>query len=117
MVVLLLEKVFKIKFSDRDHKAMNVKPDVHVIRVLSRLDLMHESLASPDKNIDPDCKRNSSSEGKLAIRVTRRMYPDFPAKLDTALWRIGKNWCHALSPDCVQCPVDDLCPKEGTEQV
>jgi endonuclease III len=113
MVVLLLEKVFKVDFDDRDHRTMDVKPDVHVIRVFSRLGLMRESIAATDGGVEPDCKRNSSADAKLAIRVARRLHPEFPAKLDTALWRIGRTWCHASSPDCAACRVVLVCPKEG----
>lgn len=90
MVVLLLERVFGLNFSDLDHRSMNVKPDVHVTRVLSRLGVMQDGLAI-DPVGDPECRKDGSTEAALAIQVTRRMNPGYPARLDTPLWIIGRN--------------------------
>lgn len=111
MVVMLLERSLGHTFSDMDHRTMNVKPDVHVIRVLKRLGLMRDGMNSSPMSY-PQCRSQESDEADLAIEVTRQMNPEYPARLDTPLWIIGRNWCHAAAPVCGQCPVDQLCRKE-----
>ena len=64
MIVLLLERCFKVKFNDLDHKNMDIKPDVHTIRVFYRLGFISEP--SEDS----------------AVKVARRLNPEYPGALD-----------------------------------
>ena len=93
MSVLLIEKAYGISFSDLDRKTMDIKPDVHTMRVLFRLGVSHEI-----------------SEN-AAIIAARKLNPDFPGAIDGALWSIGRNWCHAQNPDCAECPLDGVCER------
>lgn len=74
-------------------RQIDVKPDVHLIRVFRRVGL-----------IDGD----SPNE---VIQAARRLNPDFPGALDWPAWRIGQLWCHATAPDCAGCPLDRDCEK------
>jgi endonuclease III len=112
MVVLLLEKVYGVRFGDTDHRAMNVKPDVHVIRVLSRLGVLDSKSHAVERSDACDPRDATGLEGQ-AIAVTRRMHPEYPALLDTPLWMIGRMWCHAQAPACPACPVLGVCPRHG----
>jgi endonuclease III len=94
LAILLIEKAYDCYFSDFDHKNMNIKPDVHTILVLYRLGVSKE--------------KNERSSLKAAMELN----PNFPGDLDKPLWVIGKNWCHANSPKCSDCPVEDLCLKK-----
>jgi len=91
MTVLLIEKAFDVHFPDR--WSMDIKPDVHTMRVLHRLGLIQEA-----------------AEGS-AVRAARALNPKFPGGLDGPLWVIGKTWCHAALPRCRDCPMETLCPK------
>lgn len=93
MGVLLIEKGFGIRFSDLDHTRMDIKPDVHTMRVLYRLGV------------------SDAKAEEAAIAATRRMHPDFPGELDSALWEIGRRWCFASNPDCDHCPMTIICIK------
>jgi endonuclease III len=74
-------------------RQIDVKPDVHLVRVFQRLGLIdHES-------------------ENEAIRAARRLNPEFPGELDWPAWRIGQLWCHAKKPDCAQCPLTGDCAK------
>ena len=95
MSVLLIEKAYNIRFSDLDRKKMDIKPDVHTIRVLYRLGISKEL-----------------SE-KAAIEAARKMNPKYPGQLDAPLWNIGRSWCFARKPDCVHCPVETVCQKQS----
>lgn len=77
-------------------RQIDIKPDVHVTRVFYRSGL------SPR----PD--------GQLSIEVARKLYPEFPAKLDWPAWEIGRKYCHESGPNCPKCPLDDICPRAGT---
>jgi len=93
MIILLLERWFKVHFDDIDHRNMDVKPDVHIIRVFQRLGFISEP--------------NSDA----AIKASRRLNPDYPGALDSPAWVIGRNWCTAFISKCNRCPVNEVCPK------
>jgi len=93
MIVLLLERCFKIHFTDIDHRNMDVKPDVHIIRVFHRLGLISEP-----NNIE-------------ALKAARKLNPEYPGALDPPTWVIGKKWCTLFAPQCQNCPLTAVCPK------
>ncbi len=93
LAVLLIEQAFPIRFNDLDRPRMDIKPDVHTKRVLHRLGM------------------SESEDESSAIDATRRMNPAWPGALDVVLWGIGRHWCHATNPDCVNCPVSMECAK------
>ena len=93
MAVLLIEKAYGIRFSDLEHRDMDIKPDVHTTLVLYRL--------GAAATMDP----------QAAVAAARRMNPSFPGELDGALWWIGREWCAAEAPKCGRCPMEAVCPK------
>jgi endonuclease III len=94
MIVLFLEDWFKVPFNDVDHRTMDVKPDVHVIRVFYRLGLI------------------STPTSKAALHAARRLNASYPGALDAPAWTIGRKWCHSHNPNCGDCLMDNLCPKK-----
>ena len=74
-------------------RQIDVKPDVHVVRVFRRLGI-----------IDSD----SPNE---AVRTARRLNPEFPGALDWPAWWIGQKWCHPKEPNCAPCPLTAECAK------
>ncbi len=93
MGVLLIEKAFGVRFSDLDRTRMDIKPDVHTVRVLYRLGVSEsETIAA-------------------AITASRLMNPSFPGGLDGALWEIGRQWCFASNPNCEDCPMSKDCAR------
>jgi endonuclease III len=95
MAVLLIEKAFGIRFSDIDRRQMDIKPDVHTVRVLYRLGL------------------SANPTDTAAIAAARNANPRYPGELDGILWHIGREWCSAIRPQCSACPVTSSCPKAG----
>lgn len=93
MIVLLLERCFKIRFTDIDHRNMDVKPDVHIIRVFHRLGFISEP---------------NSTE---ALKAARKLNPEYPGALDPSTWVIGKKWCTPFAPQCQSCPLTKVCSK------
>ena len=74
-------------------RQIDVKPDVHLVRVFRRVGLV---------------EGDSANE---AIRAARRLNPEFPGQLDWPAWRIGQQWCHATEPDCAPCPLTQVCAR------
>ena len=72
---------------------IDVKPDVHVLRVFRRMGL------------------TNSTSGKEAIQAARRLNPGFPGALDWPAWRVGQLWCHRTQPDCSRCWLSAVCPR------
>lgn len=114
MVVVLLHRVFGVEFDDLDRRNMDVKADVHVVRVLTRLGVLGRDPPTAGGGGVPECRRRgTTNDGAVAeaIRVTRAMNPEYPGALDTPLWVIGRTWCSAFGPRCGECPVTDVCAK------
>jgi endonuclease III len=97
MTLILIESVYDITFSDIDYTKMDIKPDVHTMRVLYRLG------ASPSINTDS------------AILAARHISPSYPGAIDGPLWSVGRNWGHPASADCGSCPLDTCCEKVGVK--
>ena len=95
MVVNLLARLGEIELQREDYASMDVKPDVHVIRVFRRLGFV---------------EGNSEQE---AVQAARRLHPEHPAELDAPTWHIGRTWCFPQSPDCSTCPLSSACPRNG----
>lgn len=95
LAVLLIEKAYGIRFSDLDRTQMDIKADVHTMRVLYRL-----GLAPKQKEEE-------------AVATTRRLHPAYPGELDAPLWVIGRRWCKYQNPQCNHCKMIDICPKIG----
>ena len=93
MSVLLIEAAYPIRFNDLERPRMDIKPDVHTMRVLYRLGV-------------------SGAESEIeAIEAARSINPSYPGEIDGALWEIGREWCYATNPNCVQCPMNNVCTK------
>ncbi|MDG5801050.1 hypothetical protein QA597_11830 [Marinilabiliaceae bacterium ANBcel2] len=93
MILLLLERFYGFHFNELNHKAMDLKPDVHIIRVMSRLGLI------------------SHYSADAALIAARKLNPVFPGAIDAPLWIIGRNWCFPNKPICSACPANDVCPQ------
>jgi len=93
MAVLLIEAAFSIRFDDIERRNMDIKPDVHTIRVLYRLGV------------------SQARTEQAAVEAARRLNPDYPGAVDGPLWNIGRTWCHATTPNCFECCVESICAK------
>lgn len=92
-MIVLLEKCFKIRFTDLDHRTMDVKPDVHIVRVFQRLGFI------------------SVPDGAEALKAARKLNPEYPGALDAPAWVMDKKWCTSFAPQCPDCPLNSVCPK------
>lgn len=91
MGVLLIEIAFNIKFNDLDRPRMDIKPDVHTVRVLYRLGISEAQTIN------------------AALDASRLISPEFPGAIDGALWELGRRYCFASNPNCLGCPLTDYC--------
>lgn len=69
----------------------DVKPDVHLKRVLGRA-----------------LEGREFTEVEV-LAATRAMRPSDPWALDWPSWHIGHNWCYASGPHCAECPLTSEC--------
>ena len=93
MAQFILVRDYGIAGGKKSKKYMSVKPDVHVRRVLFRLGISEEETsASVISGVD---KLNLQSQ----------------ADFDWAVWKIGRDHCHASEPDCSDCPLERVCEK------
>lgn len=95
MSIILIEGLYHLTFSDLDYANMDIKPDVHTMRVLYRI------------GVSPAINETE------AIIAARKLSPAYPGLIDGPLWSIGRNWCHPTHPECRSCPVNTCCEKIG----
>lgn len=93
MAVLLIEAAFSVRFDDPDRWEMDIKPDVHTVRVLYRLGV------------------SQVKTEQAAMEAARRLNPGYPGAVDGPLWEIGRKWCRPTSPDCENCCMTRDCAK------
>ena len=74
---------------------LDVKADVHVVRVFFRLGI------AVDETRD------------AALDAARRLHPTFPGLLDWPAWDIGRRLCRPHSPACGECPLIAVCERRG----
>jgi len=80
------------EFRGQEHE-IDVKPDVHVMRVFRRTGLTR------------------TETEREAVEVARELNPPFPGELDWPAWDIGQKWCRPTDPLCTTCPLGSICPK------
>jgi endonuclease III len=96
MVINLLHRLGEIELSEDDYRVVDVKSDINVKRVFERA-----ALVAP------------GSSHREVVAAARRLNPSYPGQLDAPAWRIGRTWCHAQGPSCGQCPLGEVCTKQG----
>ena len=92
MAANILARQFNIPFSD--YYSIDISPDVHVIRLFRRAGL-----------VEGEPSRES------VVYKARELCPEYPGIVDGACWRIGREYCHPVNPNCNLCPVAEFCPK------
>jgi len=95
MSLVLIEGLYHLTFSDLDYASMDIKPDVHTMRVLYRLGI------------------SAAMNEMEAIFAARKLSPTYPGLIDGPLWSIGRNWCHPTNPECSSCPLKEGCERIG----
>ena len=91
MAVMILVRDYGEVGGEKSLPSLYPKEDVHTKRVFQRAGL---------------------TNGKTTVvSAAREMNPDFPAILDLPVWTIGMKYCFKNNPDCKQCPIDKVCPK------
>jgi len=92
MAVEILERELGVSIGHMERS--DIAYDVHVRRVFLRSHLAEWD----DRN--------------HMIEVARALHPAQPSALDYPAWFIGKTWCRPRRPDCGNCPIGEVCPKE-----
>lgn len=91
MAVEILERDLHVPLSDLT--GSDIAYDVHVRRVFLRAGL---------------AQRDDVAE---MVAIARTLHPERPGELDNPAWDIGRRWCHPRNPDCLGCPLVNVCPR------
>lgn len=91
MALLLIDRAFPGQMSEHGRSWMDIKPDVHTMRVLFRLGVA------------------SGQDEVSATLAARLLSPVFPGAVDPGLWYVGRQWCRPSLPNCSQCPLISEC--------
>lgn len=76
-----------------DKKNIDIAYDIHIRRVFLRLGLVDEDVQ------------------EKILEKARKIYPEFPGRLTTAFWTIGREFCRPTEPACLICPLYECCDK------
>jgi uncharacterized HhH-GPD family protein len=92
MAVEILERDLGVEV--RELHGSDIAYDVHVRRVLLRT-----GLAEFD-------------DREHMLDAARRANPERPGAIDYPAWLVGRQWCHAGTPDCPACALGHVCVKD-----
>ena len=95
MAQFILVRDYGVAGGRYSKRFMSVKPDVHLQRVMFRLGM---------------CDEESPAS---VVAITSALKLSSPADFDWAVWRIGQLHCHASNPECCDCPLEEVCDKQG----
>lgn len=88
---LLLVRDLEIDIADKEN--IDIAYDVHIRRICLRLGMAKE-----------DTIEEITKVGKI-------IYPEFPGRLTSTFWAIGRDICRPQNPLCMQCPINQFCRK------
>lgn len=92
MAVEILERDFGVPIQDMH--GSDVAYDIHLRRVFLRTRLAeYDDLTH-------------------MLTVAREAHPERPGAIDLPAWLVGRKWCHAGIPDCPNCVLTEVCPKD-----
>lgn len=80
----------------KDKENINIAYDIHIRRI---------------------CLRTGFSTQDTIEDVTmagKRIFPEFPGRLTSTFWAIGRDVCRPNNPLCRECPLDDVCEHKTT---
>ena len=88
---LILTRDLDVDILDKEN--IDIAYDIHIRRLFVRIGLVNE-----------DSQENILNEAK-------KLYPEFPGKLTTAFWTLGREICRSCNPSCLVCPLYNYCDK------
>lgn len=86
---LLLVRDLGIDIKDKEN--INIAYDIHIRRICLRAGF---------------CSQDTIEDVTMA---GKRLLPEFPGRLTSSFWAIGRDICRPTNPLCSECPLDDVC--------
>lgn len=86
---LLLVRDFGIDIKDKEN--INIAYDIHIRRICLRTGF---------------CTKDTIEDVTMA---GKRICPEFPGRLTSSFWAIGRDICRPSNPLCNECPLDGVC--------
>ena len=81
-----------------DKENINIAYDVHIRRICVRTGMAKEDSI------------------KEITKVGKMLFPEFPGRLTSSFWAIGRDICRPQNPMCEICPIREFCEKVGVER-
>lgn len=75
----------------KDKENINIAYDIHIRRICLRAGF---------------CSRDAIEDVTMA---GKRILPEFPGRLTSSFWAIGRDICRPTDPLCDECPLNDVC--------
>lgn len=86
---LLLVRDLGVDIKDKEN--INIAYDIHIRRICLRAGF---------------CSQDTIEDVTM---VGKRLLPEFPGRLTSSFWAIGRDICRPTNPLCSECPLDDVC--------
>ena len=78
----------------RDKENIDIAYDIHIRRICLRMGL---------------CTQDTIEDVTMA---GKRICPEFPGRLTSSFWAIGRDICRPSSPLCKDCPLNEVCEQK-----
>lgn len=91
---LLLVRDLEIDIKDKEN--INIAYDIHIRRICLRTGF---------------CTQDTIEDVTM---VGKRICPEFPGRLTSSFWAIGRDVCRPSNPLCNECPLDSVCEHKTT---
>lgn len=88
---LILVRDLDANITDKEN--IDIAYDIHIRRLFLRIGLVDEDIQ------------------EKILESARRLYPEFPGRLTTAFWTLGREMCRPTEPACLICPLNTVCEK------
>lgn len=104
----------------RAFPGISQKKSAMAVEILARdLGVTVEAMADSDIAYDVHVRRVFLRTGLAErddldhmVEVARRLHPHRPGELDFPTWLIGRRWCGPGIPDCADCVLHSVCPRD-----
>ena len=93
---LLLVRDFGIDIKDKEN--INIAYDIHIRRICLRAGF---------------CKQDTVEE---VLMAGKRIWPEFPGRLTSSFWAIGRDLCRPNNPLCEECPLGEVCEYKNAKR-
>jgi len=99
------QKQPNFKVTDEGKECIPIPIDVNVRKVASRV---FKNIKWIPWHLYWKHKKTDQVDKDIQF-LARCIFPEFPARIDTLFFNVGRRWCEERKPNCSECPLREVC--------